>query len=534
MITGGRIPLVSLTFLSVTALRRQYVAARPGLAAALIAVTMLCGASGAQAQRGGMGGYSGPRPTNGMIGIGGGIGTGGGFAVHSLGTGVMSGIGANAVVSAPGRDGPDGVVRHERRTTRSGSAGQKSGNSPRTARRGPGGAPPSNETRYVPDEVLIEVAGDPSIRVVDGLAARHRLSRVESQRIGLTDSTWFRWRISDRRSVTAVIRDLETDGVVRWAQPNYLFALEEVIATDSRLGESPEPDRSVNPADEAGDPAQYALARLHLPEAQVLSRGKRVVVAVIDTEVDKTNPEFGDAILESYDALGGAAPMEAHGTGIAGTIAAHARLLGAAPDVRILAIRAFGGGQGSTFAIVKGLDFAVSHGARVVNMSFSGPADPALSRAAAAAHGKGAVLIAAAGNHGPNGPAAYPAADPSVIAVTATDANDRLFEAANRGDYIAVAAPGVDILVPAPRGIYVMSSGTSFASAFVSGTAALLVERKPDITPDAVKKALTSTAHDLGAKGRDDQFGAGLIDANQALLSLEGRPAAELRPPASH
>ena len=118
-------------------------------------------------------------------------------------------------------------------------------------------------------------------------------------------------------------------------------------------------------------------------------------------------------------------------------IAAHARLLGAAPEVRILAVRAFGGGKGSTFSIIKGLDWAVDHDARVINMSFAGPSDPALAHAVASAHAKGRILIAAVGNKGANSPPLFPAADPNVIAVTATDANDRLFEAANRGSHVA-------------------------------------------------------------------------------------------------
>jgi subtilisin family serine protease len=162
-------------------------------------------------------------------------------------------------------------------------------------------------------------------------------------------------------------------------------------------------------------------------------------------------------------------------------------------------------------------------------MSFAGPFDPALTRALAAAHAKGRILIAAVGNKGPKSPALFPAADPNVIGVTATDAKDRLFEGANRGDQVAIAAPGVDILVAAPGNAYKMETGTSFASAYVAGVAALLAERKPDITPDDARSALMLTAHHLGtAKGRDPQFGAGLMDAQQAVLSVTSRPAAEL------
>jgi subtilisin family serine protease len=153
----------------------------------------------------------------------------------------------------------------------------------------------------------------------------------------------------------------------------------------------------------------------------------------------------------------------------------------------------------------------------VINMSFAGPRDPSLERALKAAHDKGIVLIAAAGNAGPKSPPLYPGADPNVIAVTATDVNDKLFAGANRGSYIAVAAPGVDVLVPGPDNTYQLTTGTSVASAEVSGLAALLLERNPNLTPDDVRKILTSSARRLGSKDRDNDFGSGLIDPSKAI-----------------
>jgi subtilisin family serine protease len=88
-----------------------------------------------------------------------------------------------------------------------------------------------------------------------------------------------------------------------------------------------------------------------------------------------------------------------------------------------------------------------------------------------------------------------------VIAVTATDADDKVFQGANRGSHIAVAAPGVDILLPAPAAAYQVTTGTSFAAAEVSGVVALILERKPDLGPEGVRKVLTGTARDLGPEG---------------------------------
>ena len=135
-------------------------------------------------------------------------------------------------------------------------------------------------------------------------------------------------------------------------------------------------------------------------------------------------------------------------------------------------------------------------------MSFAGPSDPRLREALLKANRKGIVLIAAVGNAGPNSPLLYPAADPNVIAVTATDARDTLFPGANRGSHIAVAAPGVDILVPAPDGGYQFTTGTSVAAAEVSGAAALLIERNPSLTPAEVRKILMDMPKTSARKAR--------------------------------
>ena len=133
------------------------------------------------------------------------------------------------------------------------------------------------------------------------------------------------------------------------------------------------------------------------------------------------------------------------------------------------------------------------------------------------------MLIAAAGNAGPNSPPLYPAADRNVIAVTATDIDDRLYTGANRGNHIAVAAPGVDVLVPAPGGAYQFTTGTSVAAAHVSGVVALLIERNPKLTPADVRRILTRTAKSLGPRERS---GAGLVNAYQAVSSASSREAA--------
>jgi subtilisin family serine protease len=400
----------------------------------------------------------------------------------------------------------------------SSSGGSSSGNSggskikaQAVVRRARSGVPPGNERRYIADHIVFELAGN---GLTDFLN-RHRLALLATLRLPLLNATIYNARILDGSSVPTKIRAIEADGAHN-VQPEYLFVT---------VG-----DGVPTPA-EAPDSAQYAVAKLHLDEAHALARGDNVLVAVVDSGIDVDHPALAGVVEKTFDALNSSEGPHAHGTALAGIIAGQNRLSGAAPKVHILGARAFSTTQGSTISIIASIDWAVSQGARVINMSFAGPQDPALGRALAAAHQKSVVLVAASGNAGPKSPPLWPAADPHVIAVTATDFEDHLYPMANRGSHVAIAAPGVDILVANPGAAYKMETGTSFSAGFVSGVAALILQRKPQLTPDAVKKVLLSTAHDLGPKGRDDQFGAGLMDAFMAVNAVEKPTEAGLQVP---
>jgi subtilisin family serine protease len=374
---------------------------------------------------------------------------------------------------------------------------------------------------YLPGQIVAETAAMSDSQLA-ALARRHRLERISSQDFPLTGSKISLFRVVGQRPVEQVEAELRADAAVRSVQPNFRYVLQ---------------DQKTVAAAAEGDPAQYALAKLKLPEAHTLAHGKGVVVAVIDSAIDAGHPELAGSIIGSFDALGAKDGPHAHGTGIAGAIVAHARLMGSAPAARILAIRAFGVTQGAaestSFAILGSLDYAAAHGAQVVNMSFAGPKDALVSRGIAAMAAKGIVMVAASGNAGPKSPPLYPAADADVIAVSATDIDDRLFAASNRGSHIAVAAPGVDIFLPAPSGKYQMTSGTSFSAAYVSGVAALILERNPALKPAEVRAILTTSARDLGAPGRDDMFGAGEANGYGAVKAVadDAAPAADQTAP---
>ena len=391
----------------------------------------------------------------------------------------------------------------------SGPSGKKTKNSPR----GNASQTAALGLRTIAGEIVAEIDGSLTDAQADALARRHGLARLQSQNFPLVGATIGLFRITDNRSMETVRRELATDADFRLVQQNFRYLLQDQKAALTE-----------------GDPAQYALAKLRLPEAHTLAHGLNVLVAVIDSGIDLKQPELANSIAESFDALGSKEGPQVHGTGVAGAIAAHARLMGSAPAAKILAIRAFGttpnGAESSTFVVLKGLDYAAAHGAQIVNMSFAGPKDALIERGIAAAAARGIVMVAASGNAGPKSPPLYPGANPNVIAVSATDAQDRLFAASNRGSYVALAAPGVDIFLPAPDEKYQMTSGTSFSAAYVSGLVALMLERNPALKPDEVRAILTKTARDLGAPGRDDLFGAGEADAFAAVSAVPSAPAA--------
>ena len=413
--------------------------------------------------------------------------------------------------------GPDGEC-FDRPVVSAG--GGNGGSAKNSARKGNGGAGKSNSQaavnlRTVPNELVAEIDGALSTAEADELARRHGLERIASENFPLLGGTIGLFRIIDRRPVETARRELAADGSVRSVQLNFRYFLQ---------------DQKKAPTE--GDAAQYAVAQLRLPQAHQLARGMNVTIAVIDSGVDVKHPELANSVADTFDALGSKEGPHVHGTGIAGAIVAHARLMGSAPEARLLAIRAFGvgskGAESTSYVILRGLDYAAEHGAQIINMSFAGPKDPLIERGVAATAARGILMVAAAGNAGAKSPPLYPAANPNVIAVSGTDAQEKLFTASNRGNHIAIAAPGADIFLPAPDEKYQITSGTSFSAAYISGVAALLLERNPALKPGDVRAILIKTASDLGAPGRDDLFGAGKADAFAAVTAVVAAPVVPL------
>ena len=379
------------------------------------------------------------------------------------------------------------------------------------------GVPPKGETRFLEDEVLFELEPDAAAGALAGVVQAQNLERIGEADIGLLANTVHRYRITDGRGVAEVVAALEADPRIAFAQPDYVYELTEEATTVSLAPSAPS--------------LQYANDKLKVREAHLKSQGNGIVVAVIDSRIDVSHAALMGSIAGLFEAVDvPAAEPHAHGTAMAGAIAAHAELTGIAPGSSILAVEAFtrdreGRMVGLSYHLLRGIDWAHSRGSRLFNLSFAGPRDPALIRTMAAARETGSIFIAAAGNGGVKSPPLYPAADENAIAVTALDEDDAPFELANRGKYIALGAPGVDILVIAPGGAGDLMSGTSIAAAHLTGVAALALEKAAGLDSPAIRELLRASAHKLEAPPA--LVGAGLADALAAVETAQELVPAE-------
>ncbi|MGC8780520.1 MAG: S8 family serine peptidase, partial [Anaerolineae bacterium] len=266
----------------------------------------------------------------------------------------------------------------------------------------------------------------------------------------------------------------------------------------------------------------YAPQLLNAPAAWDYTTGyATVTVAVVDTGVSLSHPEFAGRILPGWDFVNSDSdPSDdnGHGTHVAGIIAAAMNnglgTTGLAPNVSILPVKVLGAAKSGTWANVSlGIRYAADYGAKVINLSLGGTTpSTALLDAIRYAQSKGALVVAAAGNNGSSAPF-YPAYYDEVVAVSATDEYDQYWTISNYGTWVDVAAPGSSIwstywTTSNPNG-YGFMSGTSMAAPHVSGLAALIWSVNPTLSPAQVRDIIQSTAVDKGAAGFDPYYGWG-------------------------
>ena len=252
--------------------------------------------------------------------------------------------------------------------------------------------------------------------------------------------------------------------------------------------------------------------------------GAGLRIGMVDSSVDANAPALAGQKLHQRSFLAdGAVPAGAdHGTAIATLFLgrpdpAHLDGSGLLPAADLYAASIFERHgdrvEASAFAIAAALDWMVAQHVPVVNISLSGEDNTLMALAVSRASERGTVLVAAAGNAGPTAPPAYPAALPSVIAVTAIDKDEAIMPQANRGDYIAFAAPGVRIWTPGGDGLGIYRTGTSFAAPYAAAAVAAERMAGAPADADALRRRLAARSVDLGAPGKDPVFGYGLIQA---------------------
>lgn len=348
------------------------------------------------------------------------------------------------------------------------------------------------------------------------------------------------------------LRALKNDPAVEYVEPDQVARVSEL--NDTYLSSSGSWGQSY------GD--LWGLGSSGATSAWTRSTGSGIVVAVVDTGIDVAHEDLAANIavnsgeiagngldddnngyIDDYygwnfvDGNNNVADGYGHGSHVAGTIAAVANngkgIAGLAYSARVMAVKILGNdGSGSMSAAAQGLVYAADRGARVLNNSWGGPVTRVVDDAIRYAHGKGAVVVTAAGNdYGSNADMTSPAGAPYALVVSAADASDLLADFSNIGMKLDVAAPGVDVLSAlAPSSYFADSmpglivgdkylhiSGTSMATPHVAGAAALLLSMQPTLTAEQVRYWLRNGAQDLGTTGFDKHFGYGKLRADTAL-----------------
>ncbi len=296
---------------------------------------------------------------------------------------------------------------------------------------------------------------------------------------------------------------------------------------------------------------QWAIAKTQQEDAVRKTRGgsNSVVVAIVDTGIDLNHPDLKDKLVKGYNAtgvgglfgVGSAGDDNGHGTHCAGTAAAitdnGVGVSGMAANCKLMPVRVLAGaGSGSLLSVAKGITWAADNGADVISLSLGGAGTmQALGDAVKYALSKNSVVVAAMGNSGNSGnPVSYPAAYPGVIAVGATDSNDKIAVFSSFNKYCSVSSPGVQIFSTTPTydvwltknsggritKEYSFMSGTSMATPLVAGLCGLIRSVNPKMPPADVKALLERTADktpDMAGANWDEKFGFGRINALKAV-----------------
>lgn len=350
----------------------------------------------------------------------------------------------------------------------------------------------------------------------EAFARRHGLDLVQA--IGLD-----MYVLRGARPLAALDEAAET----LWVEPNRRLTLPPLASRPAPRIEGTFPDDPLLPA-------QYAPRVTGAERVWATQTGRpEVVVAIVDSGIDGSHPEFQGQLLPGQDftvtppAPGGDRDGYGHGTHVAGVVGARLNngtgIAGIAPGCKLLPVRIFNDmGHTTEGAANAALIWAVDHGAKVINASWGTPSDSAAGRTAIRyALDHDVVVVAAVGNTGKEWDPSYPAAYEGVVAVAGTTDIDGWASFSTYGDWITLGAPGAGILstYPLSKGTgYRIMDGTSMAAPCASGVAALVRSQHPQLTQAQVVGRLYATARDTVMTGKDKYVGYGRVDAARAVL----------------
>lgn len=355
--------------------------------------------------------------------------------------------------------------------------------------KGPPPLPPiemrdANVAEFVPDQVIFLMQGQTG--GADRIARTGRVTIIETAWLDEAGLMMIVSQLAPGDTPAAAQARLQAIPGVAWAQPNFQFQL---------LGKEL--------------PKRFALHAIPKKQPRVSGR-----IVMIDAPVDMDHDNLkGAAISQRFF---GVAPTPAmHGTVVAALLAGTGAYPGTAQGATLTSLAAFGPPeQGASLSRTAYLAKAMNEASRlrpdVLNLSFGGPVDRLLGVMLDTVHRNGVCVAAAAGNGGPEGRILFPASHPASLAVTAVDENLRGYAYASRGARVDVSGVGVGLNAAVPGGRRAVS-GTSFATAVISGALLRMPACNGGRTPAAMKDQVAAQAKDLGAKGRDPVFGAGLF-----------------------
>jgi subtilisin family serine protease len=346
-------------------------------------------------------------------------------------------------------------------------------------------------------------------RRAEELARQHGLTLMDDWPMPVLGLDCYVMRYPDNQTAEGIIALLAGDPQVEWAQP---------VARFSGMAQEPTPPPSPAAAGAADPlyPVQPAARYWHVAELHRFTTGRQIKVAVIDSGIDAAHPDLqGQLDINSNFVDAGPTPAESHGTAVAGIIAARAGnggMVGVAPQARLMGLRACWqlpdqATRCNSFTLGKAINYAILNGAKVINLSLSGPPDRLLDRLLDVALERGIGVVGAIDARAAG--AAFPASHPGVLAVASQGRRSNGAAGAALPER-ALLAPGNDIPATAPGGRWAFVNGSSYAAAHVSGMLALLDELQPDASPAQLRRLLLPV----------ETLNAGNIDACAAISRL--------------